>query len=84
MGLWVSWFHIGNLQPGSLADRLLVKDSKGHKGYKGIGLQPKNLTDRLLVKHSHPASKIETNSDKGYKVYKGGLAYSPRIWLIGC
>eukprot|EP00983_Pelagomonas_calceolata_P011162 359590-Pelagomonas_calceolata.AAC.1 len=40
------------------------------RGYKGFGLQPETLADRLLVKHSHPASKIETNSDKVENPYK--------------
>eukprot|EP00983_Pelagomonas_calceolata_P104338 1159014-Pelagomonas_calceolata.AAC.1 len=34
------------------------------KGLQGVGLQPENLADRLLAKHSHPPSKIVTNSDK--------------------
>eukprot|EP00983_Pelagomonas_calceolata_P041561 1138133-Pelagomonas_calceolata.AAC.4 len=34
------------------------------KGYKRVGLQPGTLADLLLVKQSHPASIIETNSDK--------------------
>eukprot|EP00983_Pelagomonas_calceolata_P118175 1160479-Pelagomonas_calceolata.AAC.19 len=38
----------------------------GHAGLQGVGLQPKNLADRLLVQHYHPASKIETNSDKKF------------------
>eukprot|EP00983_Pelagomonas_calceolata_P006035 200673-Pelagomonas_calceolata.AAC.1 len=37
---------------------------RGYKAYKGVGLQPETLADRLLVKHPHPASKIETNSNK--------------------
>eukprot|EP00983_Pelagomonas_calceolata_P049930 1141717-Pelagomonas_calceolata.AAC.1 len=29
-----------------------------------VGLQPETLADQVLVKQSHPASKIETNSDR--------------------
>eukprot|EP00983_Pelagomonas_calceolata_P029881 935579-Pelagomonas_calceolata.AAC.1 len=46
--------------------------------HKSNQVQPETLADRLLVKLPQPALRVETN--KGYK----GLAYSPRIWLIGC
>eukprot|EP00983_Pelagomonas_calceolata_P002429 82030-Pelagomonas_calceolata.AAC.1 len=34
---------------------------------RGVGLQPESLADRLLVKQSHPASKVETSSDKNFE-----------------
>eukprot|EP00983_Pelagomonas_calceolata_P011875 381500-Pelagomonas_calceolata.AAC.1 len=37
-------------------------------GYKWVGRQPETLADRLLGKHSHPASKIEANSDKNFEI----------------
>eukprot|EP00983_Pelagomonas_calceolata_P123627 1161026-Pelagomonas_calceolata.AAC.9 len=51
------------------------------EGLQGVGLQPENLADRLLVKHSHPASKIETSSDGGWKTGEELCPKAPHVYM---